>query len=93
VFLSLLKVLVVSVSARVIERSLLALDRTCTFCCIVYVSTLNNSALVRDIKPTLERSELIRLIAPQWRLSALANCYIHACLQSIAPYLHSSTSP
>jgi hypothetical protein len=44
-------------------------------------------------RPTLERSTLLQSIVPLLRSSALADCYIHARLCSIASYLRSSVSP
>ena len=44
------------------------------------------------LRPTLERSALLRSITPLFRSSTLAYCYIHVRLRSITFYLHSSAS-
>ena len=81
------------VSISKIERNLLALERTCAFHCIVCAPVLDSLQLHASTLRLTDRSALLRLIAPLLQSSTLADCYIHACLWSIASYLRLSTPP
>jgi hypothetical protein len=86
--------ILVSVSA--IDHTSVAIERTAAFhysICVPAVNRLHvRVGLIRP-RPTLERSVLIRSIAPLLQLSVLGDYYILARLRSITRYLRSSASP
>ena len=103
VFLSLLKLSWSLVSVSAIDCTFVVIEFTSAFHCTVRMLVLEklhvrvSAYLTRRTLEhslwTLERSALLRWIAPLLRSSTLAGCYTFARLCSIAWYLRSNASP